>query len=96
MQMNADEDALTCVHPRSSAVSTISVTYRLRRSRRALRFLLPTLRRRRGLAMGNAPFKSLSVVRAFFRNSRRVAYRGKESASSRRGARIALAFHMAR
>jgi hypothetical protein len=23
--MNADEDALTCVHPRSSAVSTITV-----------------------------------------------------------------------
>jgi hypothetical protein len=39
------------------------VTYRLRRSRRALRFLLPTLRRRRGLAMGNAPFNQIVIGR---------------------------------
>ena len=64
---------------------------RLRRSRRALRFLLPTLRRRRGLAMCESPF---GVQVRFYRSSvsfrsrvrikspGRVAYRGGEITSS--------------
>jgi hypothetical protein len=77
-------------HPPSS-FSVIKRDQRFLRSRRALRFLLPTLRRRRGLAMGESPFESvsllLSVVRGRFvhiEQSRRVAYRGEESESSRR------------
>ena len=72
-------------------VLRFSFAYRLRRSRRALRFLLPTLRRRRGLAMGESPFNSCyrsSVRVSFISWSLRVAYRGVESESSRRGLRL--------
>jgi hypothetical protein len=43
--------------------------YRLRRSRRALRFLLPTFRRRRGLDIEKAPF---SLIRPLGGHSGRV------------------------
>jgi len=41
-----------------STLDCVPSLYRLRRSRRALRFLLPILRRRRGLAMRQTPFDS--------------------------------------
>lgn len=54
-------------HPRSRAwrcglASDETASYRLRRSRRALRFLLPIFRRRRGLAMRLSPFSYLSYL----------------------------------
>ena len=73
-QMNAEAQKSICVHPRSSVVSVTSSRYRLRRSRRALRFLLPTLRRRRGLAMRmllSSQFDSLLFDRVSARRARR-------------------------
>jgi len=47
--------------------------YRLRRSRRALRFLLPILRRRRGFDIRESPFH-LPKVTSVARHSSRVSY----------------------
>jgi len=45
-----------------------ALRYRLRRSRRALRFLLPILRRRRGLDIRGSPFQYLNLpLRTFLR-----------------------------
>jgi hypothetical protein len=55
--------------------------YRLRRSRRALRFLLPILRRRRGFDIRESPFH-LPKFTSVARHSSRVSYPDAASASS--------------